>query len=60
MDTLSGADVLDFNDPAAPLADRVDGVYAKAAIANEPRHHELSHRTFPFLCGVPPSGMDLD
>lgn len=47
MDTLSGADVLDFNDPAAPLADRVDGVYAKAAIANEPRHHELSHRTFP-------------
>ena len=46
MDTLSGTDVLDFNDPAAPLADRVDGVYAKATIANEPRHHELSHRTF--------------
>jgi hypothetical protein len=50
MDALTRGDVLDFNNPDAPAACRLDGVYAKAAITNEPRHHELSHR-FPSFVG---------
>jgi hypothetical protein len=43
MHTLTSIDVLDLNNPTAPAAYSVDGVHAKAAITNEPRHHDLSH-----------------
>jgi hypothetical protein len=47
MHTLASIDVLDLNKPAAPAAHGVDGVHAKAATANEPRHHDLSHYSAP-------------
>jgi hypothetical protein len=47
MDALACGDVLDFNNPAAPAAYSVDGLHADRAIANEPRHHYLSHRSHP-------------
>jgi hypothetical protein len=48
MDALACVDVLDFNNPAAPAADSVDGVHAEPAAANEPRHYDLSHWSLPF------------
>jgi len=44
MHTLAGIDVLDLDNPAAPAAYSVDGVYPKAATTNKPRHHDLTHR----------------
>jgi hypothetical protein len=43
MHALASIDVLDLDNPGAPAAYGVDGVHAKAAITNEPRHHDLSH-----------------
>jgi len=36
METLACLDIFDLNDPGASPADRVDGVHAKPAVANEP------------------------
>jgi hypothetical protein len=52
MDALAGVDVLDFNNPAAPTADSVDGVYAEPAVADEPRHHYLSHWLYPLFSSL--------
>jgi hypothetical protein len=39
MDPLACVDVLDFNNPAAPAADSVDGVHAEPAVIDKPRNH---------------------
>jgi hypothetical protein len=50
MHTLASIDVLDLDNPAAPAAYSVDGVDAKAATTNKPRHHDLTHRIFIHCC----------
>jgi hypothetical protein len=50
MHTLASIDVLDLDNSAAPAAYSVDGVDAKAATTNKPRHHDLTHRIFIHCC----------
>jgi hypothetical protein len=50
MHTLASIDILDLDNPAAPAAYSVDGVDAKAATTNKPRHHDLTHRIFIHCC----------
>ena len=50
MHTFASIDVLDLDNPAAPAAYSVDGVDAKAATTNKPRHHDLTHRIFIHCC----------
>ena len=47
VDTLTRVGVLQLNDtPSAPTGG-VDGVHLKPAVADEPRHHLLSHFSIP-------------
>ena len=47
LDTLTRVGVLQLNDtPSAPTGG-VDGVHPESAVADEPRHHLLSHFSIP-------------
>ena len=47
VDTLTRVGVLQLNDtPSAPTGG-VDGMHLKPAVADEPRHHLLSHFSIP-------------
>jgi hypothetical protein len=43
MEALAAIDFFNLNDTAFSAAHGIDGVYAKPAIANEPRHYLLGH-----------------
>jgi hypothetical protein len=49
VDAFTCVKVLDLNNPTALAAHSVDGVHAKAATTNEPRHHSLSHFGAPYV-----------
>jgi|HubBroStandDraft_3_1064219.scaffolds.fasta_scaffold145470_1 hypothetical protein len=43
IEALASIDFFNLDDTAFAPAYRIDGMYAKPAIGNEPRHHLLSH-----------------
>src|SRR6266851_7718814 len=47
MEPLACLDHFDFDDTTFPPAHSVDGMHPKPAIANQPRHSQLSHWTLP-------------
>jgi hypothetical protein len=42
MEALARIHLFNLDDPAFAPAHRIDGMHAKPAIGNEPRHHDLS------------------
>jgi hypothetical protein len=47
MDPLACIDLLDLDDTTFAPTHSVDGMHPKPAIANQPRHRQLSHWTLP-------------
>jgi hypothetical protein len=43
MEALASIHLFNLDDPALAPAHRIDGMHAKPAAGNEPRHHDLSH-----------------
>src|SRR3981189_243748 len=47
MEPLARIDLLNLEDTTLAPTHSVDGMHAKAAIRNQPRHHQLSHWPLP-------------
>jgi hypothetical protein len=47
MEPLACLDHFDFDDTTLAPSHSVDGMHPKPAIANQPRHRQLSHWTLP-------------
>ena len=47
VDALIRVGVLQLNDTPPPPTGSVDGVHPESAVADEPRHHLLSHFSIP-------------
>ena len=43
MEALASIHLFNLDDPAFAPAHRIDGMHAKPAVGNEPRHYDLSH-----------------